>query len=135
MTNSIGIFPSELPKGLLKLPRSIVTSSHVQPVNLPTKCNDDLENIDGIAMGIGLSSFNGSFDFLLRHTHIRTMSSADCANRLNNHKRSDSMLCAEPNSGQGIFRGDSGMKELFAYFVLQFYVNKDTFSYTQVVHY
>lgn len=112
-----------------------MTSSYIRPVRLPTECNDDLENIDGIALGIGLSSINGSFDLLLRHAHIRTMSLADCRYRLSSDERPDTMLCAEPNSGQGIFRGDSGMKESIAYFVLLFCFDDDIPSDIQVVHY
>lgn len=100
---------------MLKLPRKAVTSAYVQPVRLPRECNDNLENIDGIAVGTGLASIDGTFDSLLRHTHIRTMPFDECRYRLSNRIKVDSILCAEPNSGQAVFRGDSGMKEIIAY--------------------
>lgn len=98
-------------QGLIELPSKVVPNQYIQPIQLPTECGDNLENIDVIAIGSGKSNlFGRNQDSLMRHGYFATMLSDNCTKRLiNNYKNPASVLCAEPNMSQSIYRGDSGM--------------------------
>lgn len=102
------------------LPRKIDFNTYVQPIQLPTECDDDLEMIDALAIGIGHSKFEIIDDFVavLRQASIRTMTFAESMDFIDNHEKPDTMLCAVPILGQSVFHGDSGMKkQSISYFV------------------
>lgn len=103
------VFLLQFLTGLIKLPRKVVSNSYVQPIQLPTECDDDLDNISVVAIGIGLSTFSGDYDLLLRQAYFRTMSFVDCGKLVAAKEKPDSILCVETVSGQSTYHGDSGM--------------------------
>lgn len=107
MINTVFVLQST---GLIKLPTGIELNDHIQPIQLPTECGDDLENIDVIAIGAGLTQFAGRLkDVLLRRAYLETMSADDCRDHLNDFNKPDSVICAPPNDNeQCVSHGDSG---------------------------
>lgn len=95
--------------GLIELPSKLEPNQYVHPIQLPTECGNDLENIDVIAIGNGITSIFGKrWDTILREIHLTTMSSEECNNRMQEYAGSFSVICAKPNNGQSISKGDSG---------------------------
>lgn len=97
--------------GLLELPRTIERNAFIQPVSISNKCDIDLDNIDVIAIGNGKVSMRGGElrDYMLRHVYLTTISSDECVNRVDRrHNGTFSVICANPNDGASIARGDSG---------------------------
>lgn len=105
--NQLMFFPYST--GLIKLFEDITPNERVQPIQLPTECGDDLENIDVIAVGAGLTKFSGMLtEVVIRHAYLKTMSADDCRNTLNNFSMPNTVICAPPNNGQCVSHGDSG---------------------------
>lgn len=85
-------------------------SPYIQLVNLSSKCDTDLGNIDAIAIGNGDISMRAykPRDNLVRFAHLTTMSSAECEHRTKKHNNSFAIICAEPKNDACVAHGDSG---------------------------
>lgn len=96
--------------GLVHLPRTFRPSPNIQPIALPTECGNNLENIEVVAVGNGLTYRGGRrHDTLLRHVNLTTMSFEDCNDYLTKkHDLSYSVICTRVSSGRSICNGDSG---------------------------
>lgn len=94
---------------MIELPTQIKPNQYVQPIQLPTECGDDLENVEVVAIGNGLTSIWGPrWDTILREAHLTTMSAKECDDRVKKHGKNFSVICAKPNNGQSTCKGDSG---------------------------
>lgn len=95
--------------GLIKLPREIELGQFIQPVKLLAKCDDNLDNINVVAVGNGITVLGrGIEDRLLRQANLTTMSVDESKQRLDNFDRHDLVVCVEPKLGRSTFLGDSG---------------------------
>lgn len=95
--------------GLIELPATVELSQYVQPIRLSTECGDDLENIDVIVLGNGLTALIGPRqDRIVRRADFTTMSSEACEDRMTKYDGNFSVICVEPTRNQTVCVGDAG---------------------------
>lgn len=98
----------------MELPRKAASSPYIHPIQLPTECGDDLENVDVIAIGNGLTEmYLNSDDKRVRHIHQKTMSFKDCDHAEKKHGKTFDVICTSANVTHTIWHGDSGKQHNF----------------------
>lgn len=98
--------------GLIELPGELQPSPYYRPVQLPTDCGEQLENVTVAAVGMGRTSLNQREpNSILYEGVFKTLAADECLELitvLGSPTDSDAVLCARPDGEMAVYDGDSG---------------------------
>lgn len=105
----------------MKLPRAPISSPYIHPVQMPTECVNNYENIDVIAIGSGQSEIYQMITTKkVFYIHQNTMTNEDCDYGVRYYRRNYPVICTPANKTQTVYHGDSGksrkLTEILSYF-------------------
>lgn len=97
--------------GLIKLPTPIAPHPLAAPAKLAATCNENLAFEKIITIGRGLKSYDDrsylADDDRIRHIQLEALPHDVCLNKTSQHP-ADTLICALPEDGRGLYYGDSG---------------------------